>query len=45
MLGRNAFDRIVASLHEAALDDSRWPITSALIDEACGIEGNCIAIG
>ena len=45
MPGRNAFDRIVASLHEAALDDSRWPTTSALIDEACGIEGNCIAIG
>ena len=45
MLGRNPFDRIVASLHEAALDDSRWATTSALIDEACGIEGNCIAIG
>ena len=30
------FDRIVASLHEVALDYSRWPAASALIDEALG---------
>jgi len=36
------FERILASLHEAALDDSRWPATSALIDEAFGANGNSI---
>ena len=28
---RDTFDRILASLHEAALDDARWAETSALI--------------
>ena len=37
MSRREAFDRILASLHEAMLDDSRWPATTALIDDACGI--------
>ena len=32
----DAFDRILASLHQAALDDAHWPATAALIDEACG---------
>ena len=27
------------------IDDTRWPATSALIDEACGITGNCLAVG
>ena len=31
--------RILASLHDAELDPVQWPATSALIDEACGIEG------
>ena len=35
-------DRIVASLHEAMFDDTRWPATSALIDEACGSKGNML---
>ena len=34
------FERFLASLHEAMLDDSRWVATSALIDEACGAKGN-----
>ena len=34
------FDRILASLHEVALDYSRWPAASALIDEALGTHGN-----
>ena len=34
------FDRILASLHEAMLDDSHWIATSALIDEACRARGN-----
>ena len=40
-----AFERIVASLHDAMLDDSHWPATSALIDEACGIAGNALMVG
>ncbi len=34
---RNVFDRILASLHEAALDDARWPAASALIREAAPV--------
>ena len=45
MGGHDTFARIVASLHEAALDDARWPATSALIDDACGIHGNSLLIG
>lgn len=41
----DVFERIAASLYEAALDDARWPATSALIDEACGIHGNALVIG
>ena len=42
---RDAFERILASLHEAMLDDTHWPATSALIDEACGITGNTLIVG
>lgn len=38
-------NRIVVSLSEAALDDSRWPATSTLIDEALGAKGNYILYG
>ena len=41
----NAFERILASLHEAALDPSRWPSASALIDEALGTHGSTLASG
>ena len=40
MSEQNAFERILASLYDAMLDDTRWPATSALIDEACGLTGN-----
>ena len=39
MSGQEAFERILASLYEAMLDDRHWPATSALIDEACGLTG------
>ncbi len=26
------------------LDDARWPVTSALIDEACGLTGNDLIV-
>ena len=43
MIKRDAFERILASVHEAALDDTRWSSASALIDDALGVHGNCLA--
>ena len=40
-----AFARVLASLHDAMLDDSHWPATSALIDEACDLTGNALMVG
>ena len=34
----------MASLREAQLDDTRWPAASALVDDACGMMGNHLAI-
>ena len=39
------FERILGSLHEAALDRARWPRASALIDEALGTHGSTLAFG
>ena len=44
MSDEDAYQRILASLSDAMLDDTHWPGTSALIDEACGITGNCLAV-
>ena len=41
MSDQDAFERILASLYDAMLDDVHWPSTSALIDEACGSTGKC----
>ena len=41
----NAFERILAALHEAALDPDRWPRASALIDELLGTHGSTLACG
>ena len=41
----DAFERIVVSLNEAALDGDRWPAVSALIDEAIGSAGNMFSYG
>ncbi len=41
----DALDRILASLHKAALDDAHWPAAAALIDEACGTAGNVLVVG
>ena len=40
-----AFDRILASLHEAALDPALWLPASALTDEALGTHGNTLVCG
>ncbi len=41
----DALNRILASLHHAALDDAHWPTTTALIEEACGYTGNLLVVG
>ena len=45
MTKREAFERILTSLHEAALDDTRWSNASKLLDETLGVYGNSFGIG
>ena len=45
MSQQDAFDRIVASLHDAAFDDARWSAATTLIDEACRTKGNLLVFG
>ena len=42
---QDPFERILGSLHEAALDDAHWPVTAGLIDEALGSKGNFLVFG
>ena len=44
MSQQDAFDHIVAALHETALNDTLWPRTSTLIDEAVGMWGSHLAV-
>ena len=41
----DAFDRTLASLHDATFDDAHWPVTAALIDDACGATANGLVVG
>ena len=43
MSERPALQPILASLHDAVFDDTRWPACSALIDEACRTKGSLLA--
>ena len=45
MSEREVFERILALLHQASLDDTRWSTASALIDDALGAHGNSLAVG
>ena len=45
MSDQDAFACILAALSETMLDESLWPATSALIDEACGVHGNALLFG
>ena len=45
MSEHDLFGRVLASLHEATLDDVHWPATAALIDEACGLKGHFLVLG
>lgn len=42
MSQEDQYQRILSSLHKAVLDDSHWPETSALIDEACAVKGSAL---
>ena len=44
MSEQETFERVLAALHDAALDETLWPATSALIDEACGTHGNSLMV-
>lgn len=44
MTDGDSFDRVLALLYEAALDDSLWPAVSAAIDETCAVRGNNLAV-
>ena len=44
MSQHGTFDRILMSLRQAMLDDTHWPATSALIDDACGMTGNELVV-
>lgn len=41
---QDVFERVLASLQDAALDDSLWSAASARIDEACGATGNGLVV-
>ena len=41
----DAFERCLAALYEAALNDARWPAASALVEEAIGASGNALVVG
>ena len=45
MSEHDVFDRVLAAVHAATLDETRWPATSVLIDEACGLTGNGLMVG
>ena len=45
MSDQDAFESSLVSLYDAMLDDTYWPATSALIDEACGSTGNALMVG
>ena len=41
----DTFERMLASLHEAAFDEAQWPAASALIEQTCGFRGSVIISG
>ena len=45
MSDQDTFERTLAAMYDAMLDDARWPAASARIDEACGIKGNHLLVG
>ena len=45
MSPRDPLKRLLPALHDAALDDARWPTAARLIDEACGATGSSLVVG
>lgn len=41
----DAFERCLAALYGAALDDAGWPAATALIEEAAGFRKNALVVG
>ena len=41
----DAFERCLALLHDAALDDACWPAASAQVEEAIGASGSALIVG
>ena len=44
MSQQDKFDAVIASLHEAALGQTPWRETSALLDDVCGMKGTHLVI-
>lgn len=44
MSAEDLFERVIALLGEAALDDTRWPAAADLINEVAGTRGNVLAL-
>lgn len=42
---QDLFERLLASLYAAALDDARWPAASGLLEDFCGAAGNFLVCG
>lgn len=42
---RERIDHIVELLRDAELDETKWQVASALIDDACGLAGNDLLLG
>ena len=45
MSSRDAFERALAALNEAMLDDAHWPTARACIDAACRVKGGGLVVG
>ena len=45
MSQQDKLGRVLASLHESMLDEAFWPVTSGLIDDACGTKGSALVVG
>ena len=45
MSRQDLFDKLLASLHDAMLDDAKWPVASSLVDELCESQGNILVSG
>ena len=45
MSRQDLFEHLLESLHEAALNDARWPATSARLDELLETKGNGLVFG